>query len=91
MENANQPIYPDPMRGAEQSFTNQFPHDLPMGLTKREYFTGLAMQGIMASLTEMQARGGSTLHYAGLDEILAREAVSIADAVLKELDKPKDI
>ena len=59
------------------------------GLTKREYFAAMAMQGIMASLTEMQAIGSSTLHHAGMDENLAREAVSIADAVLKELDKPK--
>ena len=90
MENGKQPIYPDPMRGAEQSFTNQSPHELPTGLTKREYFAGLAMQGIMASLTEMRVNGSSTLHYAGMDEHLAREAVSIADAVLKELDKPKN-
>ena len=70
-----------------------FPADVhthtDLGLTKREYFAGLAMQGIMASLTEMQANGHSTLHFAGLDETLALEAVSIADAVLKELDKPK--
>lgn len=78
MENGEKGAFPKRADGAPQT-----------GLTKREYFAGLAMQGIMASLTEMQARGGSTLHHAGLDEILAREAVSIADAVLKELDKPK--
>lgn len=75
MENASQPIYPDPMRGAEQSFTNQSPHELPTGLTKREYFAGLAMQG-MAS---------SDLTY----EDIAHDAVKMADALLKELDKPK--
>lgn len=89
MEHKNQPIYPDPMRGAEQSFTNQNPHELPIGLTKREYFTALAMQGIMSSLTEFRANGSETLYYAGMDENIAREAVSIADAVFKELDKTK--
>lgn len=79
-ENKNTPAYPQNLnfKDCEIDF---------YGLTKREYFAGLAMQGIMASLTEMQARVGSTLHYAGLDETLAREAVSISDALLKELDK----
>lgn len=77
MQNGNQPI-----------LDNQFEDN--KGLTKREYFAGLAMQGIMASLTEMKANGQSTLHFAGADEDIAREAVSISDAMLKELDKPKN-
>ena len=76
MENGNQPI-----------LDNQFEDN--KGLTKREYFAGLAMQGIMASLTEMRVSGNSTLHFHDADKDIAREAVSIADAVLKELDKPK--
>lgn len=75
MENGNHPIYPDPMRGAEQSFTNQSPHELPTGLTKREYFAGLAMQGMAMS----------DLKY----EDIAHDAVKMADALFKELDKPK--
>jgi hypothetical protein len=75
--------------GEKSAFACVTDNYLQNGLTKREYFAGLAMQGIMASLTEMQANGHSTLHFAGLDETLALEAVSIADAVLKELDKPK--
>lgn len=75
MENGKQPIYPDPMRGAEQSFTNQSPHDLSMGLTKREYFAGLAMQGLV----------DRHINY----EVVAEYAVEYADALLKELDRPK--
>jgi hypothetical protein len=59
------------------------------GLTKREYFAGLAMQGVMASLTEMQSMGGSILHHVGLDQVLAKEAVCIADALLAELEQLK--
>lgn len=33
------------------------------GLTKREYFAGFAMQGIMASYTELAANGESTLSF----------------------------
>ena len=45
------------------------------GLTKREYFAGLAMQGILAD--------GQT------DEIkfIAQAAVKVADALLEELSK----
>jgi hypothetical protein len=77
MENGKQPITPINYDAAYSS----------EGLTKREYFAGLAMQGIMASLTEMQANGGSILHHVGLSETLAKESVCIADALLLELDK----
>jgi hypothetical protein len=59
-----------------------------MGLTKREYFAGLAMQGIMAQHTEMAANGASTMHHAGMDKSIAKEAVSIADALLEALSNP---
>jgi hypothetical protein len=78
MENGKQPAFA--MLDPNGSYTQY-------GLTKREYFAGLAMQGIMASLTEMQSNGGSILHHVGLDQTLAKEAVCIADALLLELDK----
>ena len=59
-----------------------------MGLTKREYFAGLAMQGIMSQYTEMAANGASTMHYTGMAYDIAMEAVSIADALLEALSKP---
>ena len=45
------------------------------GLTKREYFAAMAMQGIV----------DRNFHY---DDV-ARDSVRFADAILKELDKPK--
>jgi hypothetical protein len=45
-----------------------------LGLTKREYFSGMAMQGLMA-LEDRRTDG------------IIREAVSIADALLAELAK----
>ena len=59
--------------------------DVYSGLTKREYFAGLAMQGIMARKTEMDANGATTMNFAELDKDIARESVSIADALLNEL------
>ena len=63
MQNGKQPI-----------LDNQFEDN--KGLTKREYFAGLAMQG-MAS---------SDLTY----EDIAHDAVKMADALLAELDKTKN-
>lgn len=55
----------------------QFPH-IYFGLTKREYFAGLAMQGMLAS-------GNYKNNYSGnIDE----NSVFFADNLLKELSKP---
>jgi hypothetical protein len=78
MKNGKQPIYPDPMRGTEQSFMNQSPHELPIGLTKREYFAGLAMQGWIANQQD-----GYTLH----PETMAMISAQCADALLAELEQ----
>lgn len=79
MENGNNPIYPDPMRGAEQSFTNQSPHELLTGLTKREYFAGLAMNGYL-----------SCIDVDATMEEVARYSAKQADLLLAELNKPKN-
>ena len=47
------------------------------GLTKREYFSAMAMQGLIAS------HGGG-----GGGEQCAKQSVTFADALLAELDKP---
>ena len=47
------------------------------GLTKREYFAGLAMQGLIPS----------TIEYGEGNRSQAVLAVTMADALLKELDK----
>jgi len=50
------------------------------GLTKREYFAGLAMQGLLAT--------GATYGGVTNDNIsLSRNATQVADALLKELEK----
>lgn len=67
MENGKQPI-----------LDNQFEDN--KGLTKREYFAGLAMQGMLA---DPNASNFKPPFIAGL-------AVDFSDALLKELDKPKN-
>lgn len=46
------------------------------GLTKREYFAGLAMQGLLAKEGVWSS-----------DEILAQRSIEIADELLKQLEK----
>ena len=67
MINANRPVTPIEREIIDTS--GDF-----IGLTKREHFAGLAMQGILA---DSQTDEGS--------ESIARAAVRIADALLKEL------
>lgn len=50
--------------------------DAYSGITKREYFAGLAMQGMLANPETYGDR-----------EIMMQEAVKNANALLKELDK----
>ena len=51
--------------------------NLPAGLTKREYFSGLAMQSILAADTEQSYTS----------ESIAREAIQVADALLAALEQ----
>ena len=51
------------------------------GLTKREYFAGLAMQGILAFGLHIDVGGMEKPGY------VAEDAVATADALLEELDK----
>lgn len=95
MKNGNLPVYPDPMRGAEPSIVNQSPYELPEGLTKREYFAAMAMQGIIAGIYG----GGGDNYQRQLNEwkidngpltlvgtALAKDALGYADELLKALE-----
>lgn len=86
MTNAEEPVYPDPMRGTERSMRNQTPHDLPIGLTKREYFAGLALQGLVSDF-DGQSKANGRFIPAPDYPILAECAVQLADELLKALEK----
>ena len=75
MENGKQGAFACPDNGTEYFTTWQG----QVGLTKREYFAGLAMQG----LSGHPGTGSWTA------ERTATVSVMYADALLKELDKPK--
>lgn len=59
-----------------------FPDDShQVGLTKREYFVGLAMQGVLATDNYNDDEVGK--------KALAKKCVGIADALLEQLEETK--
>lgn len=78
---ADEPAFPKFEPNYE--FGADFPKLEPTGgLTKREYFAGLAMQGMLASDLVQKQMGG-----VGTETILAGACIAIADALLLELNK----
>ncbi len=69
MPNTNPETYPTPC-----------PINYGHGLTKREHFAGLAMQGLLSANATY---GGRTNN----NEMLALNSLQVADALLAELDK----
>jgi hypothetical protein len=57
---------------------------ISLGLSKREYFSALAMQGIQASNFQNERQDGVPV------EIVAAIAVKQADALIEELNKTKE-
>ena len=72
--NADKPI--NPVLIQSPSLQNE----TSLGLTKREYFAGLAMQGLMSSFTENAANG-----FYGTKEVVST-AIEYADELLKQLE-----
>lgn len=82
MKNSDMPAMPcsqTASRDREEMLPYQFGNDdfVVPGLTKREHFAAMAMQGLCADPTLVGATTGD----------LARGAVKAADALLEELEK----
>jgi hypothetical protein len=69
--NSNQPINP--------VITSQSLNIRSEGLTKREYYSGIILQGLLTN----------TLHYSGTNDkvMVVGEAIELADELLKQLEK----
>lgn len=76
MENKNLPAYPQPIAECNGGLSETMDYNnQSVGLSKREYFAGLAMQGMMSN------------EYRGTMEQFAKRAAQAADALLAELSK----
>lgn len=82
MDNKNIPVFPDPMRAAAQSFSNQSPENLPTGMTLRQWYAGLAMNGCLASCSGLS-------QWPNVQRI-AEQALEYTDALIEALNKPTD-
>lgn len=76
MENGNQPINPILRQDLSMSV-----HLDGIGLTKREYFAGLAMQGLLSNVSIIDSLTNISMRY------IAEWSVIQADELLKQLDK----
>lgn len=67
-------------KGNESAFPRLDQDYRDIGLTKREYFAGLAMQGILSNVS-VDAFGGMLQ--------IAEQCIIVADALIAELNKEK--
>lgn len=77
------PLNPEKEKVEEETFN---PNRNILTLSKREYFAGLAMQGMLVSESENY---NYDYNYEEGNNYLADKAVKIADALLNELSKTK--
>ena len=88
MKNADKPI--NPSTSIKISDTEFFEYNLPnkerqySGLTKREHYTGLAMQGILANPNGVMNEHGNWMRS---PESIARMSIKFADELLKQLEE----
>ena len=75
MKNADKPI--NPVLTQSPSLQNE----TSLGLTKREYFAGLAMQGLISSCD-----WNVTIFNKDLIEATSKNAIELADELLKQLE-----
>jgi len=57
------------------------------GLTKREYFAGLAMVGLLSNSGQVQTFAGNRPE--PVPSYVAKTAIDLADELLKQLEKPQ--
>lgn len=82
--------------GEKSAFTGIVNEAVQHGLTKREYFAGLAMQGMLANIDQSYSEpfleAHRELYFKKQQQLIndvAIKSVEYSDALLKELDKHK--
>ena len=84
MKNADKPIKPIFNNNGFITHESHIKDSLLIGLTKREYFAGLAMQGLLANCNGGMTSGGNHVFSPnGISEL----AVLHADELLKQLEE----
>lgn len=76
-ENKNQPAFPNFLQEGLSANSH-----VDAGLTKREYFAAMAMQGLLANTGGVSGNAMQTYH-----EATAIESIRLADALLHQLNQ----
>ncbi len=76
----------DPASPVHGSFAGMDITQSPPGLTKRELFAAMAMQGMWANAHFAEALGAAQLA-SQMGKIFAQDAVAAADALIAELNR----
>lgn len=86
MKNSEQPIQPIIIDNDTVTFAyiEKYSKDYSFGLTKREHFAALAMQGLLANPTINAQIGVGCKD----NNVISIIAIAVADALLAELEKP---
>ena len=84
MNNADTPAMPLALDIRVDESGNQFCNDAYEGLTKREHFAGLAMQGILANSTTTSWTEEQWFN------VISKQALNHADALLKQLGEQNE-
>lgn len=95
MENKDQPIYPfrkdeysvSEKPGFGKNLTHVKSYENNPGLTKREYFAGLAMQGFLSNSNEEVQNCKEGNNSMPVPSEIARLSIEIADELLKQLSE----
>jgi hypothetical protein len=88
MSKANDPAFPIASLVSARIYSEGDPYLGPCGLTKRELFAAMAMQGLVTQAVHVIEEHGLTEEQnAGF---LAEAAVHYADALLTALEKPRE-
>lgn len=82
MENGKKPAFYNPNSYFMQG-------DDGIGLTKREYFAGLSMQGLLSN-SEFIKAGSFDFISKGTEKRISQIATSISDALIAELEKTEN-
>lgn len=80
MKNGDRPI--NPVFEIPDDLSSNLTGKDVIGLTKREYFAAMAMQGILGNNRELDSLGGSPIK-------ISQHCIEMADILLFELEKTK--
>lgn len=84
MDNANLPAFPFEYNSWED---REPVRKVMEGLTKREYFASMAMQGFLASADFTDEDGRYTVNGKNTDrQYISKEAIALADELLNQLN-----